>query len=156
MNESVESVESVEPVEPVVEEEVVERVLGEELGKYGEGGRIAAPQLASHRFETVVDVRADPIAAAVAFSDAIGRLGRLLGPDAAGPEPTVAGVVGGGFMNMNPAVVEVRIAPLVGGGCRASVTGTAKEGLIKQRTGEKAVRRVLGAREVAGISGGGA
>jgi hypothetical protein len=72
--------EPVEPVEPVVEEELIERVLADELGKYGEGGRIASPHLASHRFDTVVDVSADSIAAPVAFSDAIARLRRPLDP----------------------------------------------------------------------------
>ena len=135
----------------------VDRVLEDELGSLAPGGfgvgggGIAAPHLASQKFETVVEVRADPVQAAVAFSDAMARLGRLLEVNPSGPERTLSGVIGGGFMNMNPAVVEVRIAPSVEGRCLATLTGTAKEGLIKQRTGEKAVRRVLGARELARI-----
>ncbi len=137
----------------------VDRVLEDELGKLtpGEfgvgGGGIAARYLKSQKFETVVEVRADPVQAAMAFSDAMARLGRLLDGDPSGSERTVSGVIGGGFMNMNPAVVEVRIAPRVEGRCLAALTGNAKEGLIKQRTGEKAVRRVLGARELASICG---
>jgi hypothetical protein len=91
------------------------------------------------------------VQAAAAFHDAMARLGRLLDVPSTGSEPTVSGVIGGGFMNMNPAVVEVRIAPQVEGRCLATLTGMAKEGLIKQRTSEKAVRRVLGAPELASI-----
>lgn len=131
--------------------ETVDRILEDELGKVGPGGGLAAPNLASQKFETVVEVSADPIPAAAAFSEALARLGRLLDGDLSGPDRTVSGVVGGGFMNMNPAVVEVRIAPQSDGGCRVTMTGTAKEGLIKQGTGEQAVRRVLGAHELAGI-----
>jgi hypothetical protein len=133
--------------------EPVDRVLEDELDRLVVGGRIVARRLASYRFETVVAIRTDPGNAVLAFSSAIARLGRLLGGDQAGAEPTVAGVVGGGLMNLNQAVVEVRIAPVGAGQSRAILTGIAKEGLIKQRTGEKAVRRVLGAREVADIIG---
>jgi len=54
-----------------------------------------------------------------------------------------------GAMNMNPAVVDVEIFALGPQACRATLTGTAKEGLIKQRAGEKAVRAVLEAVGVA-------
>ena len=128
-------------------------MLEDELGRSSPGAGFAAPQLASQKFETIVEIRADAIEAAVRFSAAMARLGRLLDGDPGGPERTVSGVIGGGFMSMNPAVVEVRIAPRGEGRCLATLTGTAKEGPIKQRTGEKAVRRVLGARELDGICG---
>ena len=128
-----------------------EQTLADELGKLNVGGRLAAPHLPTHKFEIVIEVRSEPTGAAAAFSNAIARVGRLINVDPAGPETTVAGVVGGGFLNLNPAVVEVRIASLGEGRCRATLTGTAKEGLIMQRTGEKAVRRVLDACELAGI-----
>jgi hypothetical protein len=129
----------------------VDRILEDELDEVGAGGGLAAANLPSQRFETVVEVWGDPIPAAAAFSEAMARLGRSLDGDLSGRPVTVSGVIGGGFMNMNPAVVEVRIVPQPDGGCRATLTGTAKEGLIKQGTGEKAVRRVLGAHELAGI-----
>lgn len=130
-----------------------ERILADELGRFGDGGLLAAPHVSNDRFEIAVDVRSDPDSAAAAFSGAIARMGRLLDGHQAGPEFVVAGVVGGGFMNLNPAVVVVRIAMLADGRCVATLTGNAKEGLIKQRAGEKAVRRVLGARELADICG---
>ena len=46
-------------------------------GKVGPGGRLATPNLASQKFETVVEVWADPIPAATAFSEAMARLGRV-------------------------------------------------------------------------------
>jgi hypothetical protein len=78
-------------------------------------------------------------------------MGRLLEGIRSGPEGMVSGVIWSGFLNKNPAVVEVRIVPHFDRGCRATLTGTAKEGQFKQGTAEKAVRRVLGAHELAGI-----
>lgn len=131
----------------------VERVLADELDKLSLGAGGASRQLPKQAFETVVEVRADAVRAAAAFSGAMSRLGRLLGSRPDGPDPVVAGVVGGGFLSLNPAVIEVRFAPLGPGRCHATVIGVAKEGLIKQATAEKAVRRVLGAPEVAELQG---
>ena len=137
----------------------VDRILEDEMATIGpadfgiSGAGLVAPFLASRRFETVVEVSADPVHAEAAFADAMARLGRLLEGAPSGPERSVSGVIWSGFMNKNPAVVEVRIAPTVDGGCRAMLTGTAKDGLVDQRTGEKAVRRVLGAPELASICG---
>jgi hypothetical protein len=133
--------------------EPIDRILADELDKLTMGGGRVVSRLTTQRFETVVDVRSESVSALLTFSDAIARLGWLLGDDQGRPEHTVAGVVRGGFMNLNPAIVEVRIAPVAEGRCRATLTGIAKEGLIKQRTGEKAVWRVLDAREVADIIG---
>jgi hypothetical protein len=138
-----------EPVGRGLVDEAVERILAGEMGGLAVGGRRISPRIATVRFESVVEVRADPVAAATTFSEAIARLGRLLdgGPDE--PGPTVIGVVGGGFLNLNPAVIQIRIAPMAEGRSRATLSGTAKEGMIKQRAGEKAVRRVLESRELA-------
>ena len=123
----------------------VDRTLEDELDRLSPyAGRLAGPNLATERFELVVDVRADPVAAAVAFSEAITRLGRLLESDLRGPEVTLSGVVGSGFLNMNPAVVEVRINPNSVGGSRATLSGTAKEGAINQGSAQKAVRQIFG------------
>ena len=137
----------------------VDRILEDEMATIGpadfgiSGAGLVAPFLASRRFETAVEVSADPVHAEAAFADAMARLGRLLEGAPSGPERTVSGVIWSGFLNKNPAVVEVRIAPTVEGRCRATLTGTAKDGLVDQRTGEKAVRRVLGAPELASICG---
>ena len=123
-------------------------------GEFGiSGAKFGAPFMASRTFVTVVEISADPMDAEAAFADAMARLGRLLEGTRSGPEGMVSGVIWSGFLNKNPAVVEVRIAPTVEGRCRATLTGTAKERLVDQRTGEKAVRRVLGAPELATICG---
>jgi hypothetical protein len=54
-------------------------------------------------------------------------------------------VIPAGFWNLNPAVVDLEIMPLGTHSCRVVITGTAKEGLIKQRAGEGAVKRILAA-----------
>ena len=58
--------------------------------------------------------------------------------------PKVSGVVGSGLFNMNPTVIHVEILDVNEGRCAALLTGNAKEGLIKQRSAEKAVNRFLG------------
>ena len=140
-----------EPVERGRNQELVERILAGEMGRLAVGGRMMSPRIPTVRFESIVDVRADPVAAATRFSEAIARLGRLLDGEPDGPGPTVIGVVGGGFLNLDPAVIQIKIAPMAEGRSRATLSGTAKEGMIKQRAGEKAVRRVLESRELAGL-----
>jgi hypothetical protein len=56
--------------------------------------------------------------------------------------PTVAAVVGSGFLGLNPALVTVEVVPSAPDGAEVTVSGTAKEGLIKQRGGQKAAQRV--------------
>lgn len=62
----------------------------------------------------------------------------------------VRALVGGGFGNMNPVLVTVTLTPMSaptgpGPQCTAvRVRGAAKEGLIRQRAGEKTARRVAG------------
>ncbi len=51
----------------------------------------------------------------------------------------VRGVIGAGAMDMNPAVVDVVVCP----GGRLAVHAAAKEGLIPQRTAQKAVRKTI-------------
>ena len=59
-------------------------------------------------------------------------------------EPAVVrSVVGSGALNMNPAEVEVRVEPLGDTQSRVLVDASAEEGLIKQRTAEKAVTRII-------------
>jgi hypothetical protein len=45
-------------------------------------------------------------------------------------------------MNLNPAVVTVTITSASGGGTSVHIRGAAKEGLIKQRAGQKAAERL--------------
>ena len=53
----------------------------------------------------------------------------------------IKAMVGSGYMNMNPAIVSIFVTKH-DHGSNVIVKATAKEGLIKQRTSEKAVRRI--------------
>jgi hypothetical protein len=53
----------------------------------------------------------------------------------------IKAMVGSGYMNMNPAVVSIFVTKQ-DHGSNVIVKATAKEGLIKQGTSEKAVRRI--------------
>ena len=60
------------------------------------------------------------------------------------PAPCVSAVVGSGFLGLNPALVTIEVIPLGNNDVKVTVVGRAKEGLIKQRGGEKAARRIAG------------
>lgn len=70
------------------------------------------------------------------------ELGRVVESQEQGGVVMIKGVVGSGFFNMNPAVVTVQLQAIEAGQVVIRVTGTAKEGLIKQHAGEKAAQRV--------------
>lgn len=72
-----------------------------------------------------------------------------LGEEVAAPEvrdgartAVVRVVAGGGFGGLNPVVVTAAVASAGPGVARVLLRGAAKEGLIKQRAGEKAAERV--------------
>jgi hypothetical protein len=56
--------------------------------------------------------------------------------------PEVWAVVGVGVRNLNPAVTRVAVVPVDDARCRVVVRAVAKEGLIKQRGGQKAAQLV--------------
>lgn len=55
---------------------------------------------------------------------------------------TVFAMIGSGVFQLTPALVKVEIIPVTDNSSKVSIRGTAKEGLIKQRAGEKAARRI--------------
>jgi hypothetical protein len=55
----------------------------------------------------------------------------------------VKGLVNAGFLNMNPAILIAHIEQTGPDTTSVSITGKAKEGLIKQHTAEKAARRTV-------------
>jgi hypothetical protein len=71
---------------------------------------------------------------------ALGRVVAQVGP--ADGRGVVRGVLGAGAMNLNPAVVTVTMTSAGQGATTLCIRGAAKEGLIKQRAGEKAAQRV--------------
>lgn len=70
----------------------------------------------------------------------IGRVVAQTGP--AGSQAAVRAIVGAGVMNLNPAMLTVTMTGTADGRTTVHIRGAAKEGLIKQRAGEKAARRL--------------
>jgi hypothetical protein len=63
--------------------------------------------------------------------------------------PLLRAVIGSGFMNQNPTVVYFEILSSTKEKSTLTLTAAAKEGLIKQRSAEKALTRVVNAIEEA-------
>ena len=76
----------------------------------------------------------------VSLIEAMGRLVVQAGPT--DRRAVVRGIVGAGAMNLNPAVVTATLAAAGESGTKVQLRGAAKEGLIKQRAGQKAVERL--------------
>jgi hypothetical protein len=127
------------------EDELLVRALGEVGGRGRRGAGAAARRLPKGVFEIELSLRMSPAAAAERARDAISDHGSLLDLEGVGDDQ-VAGVVGAGVGNLNPAVVTVTISASAEGS-RLIIRGAAKEGLIKQRAGEKAAKRVAAAME---------
>lgn len=70
--------------------------------------------------------------------------GRIVRDSEAGtsPYPRISGVLGSGFLKMNPTLVHVEVVGVTEDACTLLVSGAAKEGLIKQRSAQKAVVRI--------------
>ena len=105
------------------------------------GARAAARRLATSDHEQQIERLDLPAADAAALAGGVlAQLGQLEWSEADGQGGyALRGVVGSGWLNMNPTVVDIRL-PASG---PAVIRAAAKEGLIKQRTAEKAVRRVI-------------
>ncbi|MBR1739762.1 MAG: hypothetical protein IJ737_05655 [Ruminococcus sp.] len=113
----------------MITDEEIDGILLRELAATG------SPVTVAKRLPTVLAQRRVGGMTLEQAADGIMRVGMLL---TAEPDHMV-GVVKAGAMNMNPAVI---IAAADGGDiCFAAY---AKEGLIKQHTSEKAIKRVLG------------
>jgi hypothetical protein len=125
-------------------------VLEEELGNLGGefggvGARWAARRMPNNAYRAAIELEISMGEAFSEFRGVADALGRVTGHELTETGATLTAVIGAGFWNLNPAVVELRITSLGPQRCRVVITGTAKEGLIKQRAGEGAVRRFLAA-----------
>jgi hypothetical protein len=132
------------------EDELLVLALGDVGGFMGprarRGAESGARRLRKDVFEVDLVVSMSPQAARDRAEQVIAEQGDVLSPDGSGEDPAmrVIGIVGAGAANLNPAVVTVTIHPAPEGS-RLVVRGAAKEGLIKQKTGTKAAKRVAAA-----------
>jgi hypothetical protein len=115
-----------------------DQILAEALGAG------TARRLKKNVLEVEVVLAIPPPAAAERARQVLEELGSEL--DSRDEEETadsqVVGLVPAGAGGLNPAVVTVTIRGADGGGSTLVVRGAAKEGLIKQRAGEAAAKRV--------------
>lgn len=103
--------------------------------------------LSSEVYEALVEYAGDPAQTVRRSYEVLSELGEPTASQETVDHPRLRAVIGSGFMRLNPAVVEIDVKPTGSGGSQVSVRAWAKEGLIKQHSAEKAVRRVVGALE---------
>jgi hypothetical protein len=130
------------------EDELLVSALGEigHLVGVRRGPEFAARRLRKNVLEVDLDVSMTPDAAARRAEKVLADAGTLVRsePGAADASFELVGLIGAGFWNLNPAVVTVTIRAS-DYGSRIAVRGAAKEGLIKQRAGEAAAKRIADA-----------
>jgi hypothetical protein len=120
------------------EDELLERAIG----RPGPGGVKGPRRLRKSVKEISLTVPMPPKQAVARTRQIIDDLGSVASQDrGAAGSLQVIGVVGAGALDMNPAVVTVTINRS-GEGSSVVVRGAAKQGLIKQRAGQDAAKRV--------------
>ena len=110
-------------------------------------GVAASRRLKKSVLEIDLTLAIPPAAAAERARQVLDELGRELDSHDGGEAGNVriVGIVAAGIGNLNPAVVTVIIRAADNGGSKLVVRGAAKEGLIRQRAGESAAKRVAAA-----------
>jgi hypothetical protein len=122
-----------------------DELLAEELGRINVGGKIASRFLKSDIGEFDREVPLGFDLALLRVRTVLAELTR-----GANPEWVVAGtdratfrvVTGGGALNMNPVAVTVEATRSGEHTTAVHVRAIAKEGLIKQRAGQKTAKRI--------------
>ena len=107
--------------------------------------RKAARRLETDQYREERTIEGDAGSVLRLVYDALKNTGRILDENEreSSVTPRISGVVGAGFFGKNPAVVHAEIVGAEEGRCTLRLTGSAKEGLIKQATAKKAVEKVL-------------
>ncbi len=105
----------------------------------GLGVQLTSRRLRTDRFSATLEADASEEAVTSWVVAALALLGRPL------DEPGHRAVIGAGFRNLNPAVVEAVVTPVGEHRTRVVVRGVAKESVLSQRTAGQAVGRVLDA-----------
>jgi hypothetical protein len=114
---------------------------------FGGGGRLGAELLRrKNSSELDLDLDLSPDEVALRARELLSSpLGLPEPPDLGDGTVRVVGIVGAGVLDMNPTLVIVTITGVASdasGHSHVAIRAVAKEGLIKQRAGEKAARRI--------------
>ncbi|WP_030233333.1 MULTISPECIES: hypothetical protein [unclassified Streptomyces] len=129
-----------------------DRILAEELAALGSssGGsgylvRLVAGLMRKnvHEIDLLVPLPFDEVARRV--TSVLGRAGHAVGPVPIGSgedEETIRVVTGGGAGGVNPVVVTARVLKVDEASSEVRLRAAAKEGLIRQRAGEKTAVRL--------------
>ncbi|MEV1050238.1 hypothetical protein [Streptomyces sp. NPDC049887] len=129
-----------------------DRILADELaslGAVGAGGgrlvRVVARMMRKnvHEIDLLVPLPFDDVVRRV--SSVLGRAGRAVETEpvgAGGNEETIRVVAGGGAGGLNPVVVTAWVLKADGNSSEVRLRAAAKEGLIRQRAGEKTAVRL--------------
>jgi hypothetical protein len=132
-------------------DDVLERELAKLGGVVARGPMGAASvkwvarRLSSSSAEGTLEVPMNAREALGQAFKALTELGEILPDEIEHAAPALRAVVGSGALGMNPAVVDLSVEPVTESLAKVTIRATAKEGLIKQHTAEKAVKRVIDA-----------
>lgn len=125
-----------------------DELLASELGALGgPGSAWVARRLRAniHEIEMSCGTPADAVVVQVATP--IASMGRVVAQTGfTNGRAIVRGVTGAGALNLNPAVLTVTVTSADSTSTTVHIRGVAKEGLIKQRAGQKAVERLAALR----------
>ncbi|MCZ7456507.1 hypothetical protein [Streptomyces sp. WMMC940] len=131
-----------------------DQILADELASLGAVGggsgrlvRVVANLMRKnvHEIDLLVPLPFDDVVKRV--SGVLGRAGRAVGTVPVGAaevedEETIRVVAGGGAGGLNPVVVTARVLKVDKDGSEVRLRAAAKEGLIRQRAGEKTAVRL--------------
>lgn len=106
----------------------------------GAGAGWVAKLLPDNVFEMAVEVAAAADEIDAAIRHAIGEENILAEAEASTDGFRISAVVESGFGGLNPTLLSIHLKPQSERLTTATIRGVAKEGLIKQRAGEQAVR----------------
>jgi hypothetical protein len=108
------------------------------------GAVSAVKRMRANVFETDATVRLPLAEAAARVKSLLEDAGSLIDEGPVDDGHRLRAMLGAGSMNMNPTVVTVTLSEAGSSTTAARIRGVAKEGLIKQRAGQKAAERVAG------------
>jgi pentatricopeptide repeat protein len=106
------------------------------------GAKLAARRLPNDTYELVFQLSAQPAAVYATLINLFTKAGKIVDARELEGSMEIRGVVGSGFLNMNPALVSVSLFAHGEGHSQVKIQGSAKEGLIKQQAGKKAAERI--------------